>query len=107
MLVLSRKEADSIVINGSIKIKVLRIKRHSICLGIEAPLEVSVVRSELDAHASAVLDLPQTAGAAAEARSPGSAPRISKMAKPYDAFRPKSRLVSQPALRKNTPYTSP
>ena len=47
MLVLNRKEADAIVINGTIKIKVLRIKRHTICLGIDAPLDVSVLRSEL------------------------------------------------------------
>ena len=47
MLVLSRKEADSILINGTIRIKVLRIKRNTICLGIEAPLDVSVLRSEL------------------------------------------------------------
>ena len=47
MLVLNRKEADSIVINGTIRIKVLRIKRSTICLGIDAPLDVSVLRSEL------------------------------------------------------------
>jgi len=47
MLVLNRKEADVIVINGTIRVKVLKIKRNTICLGIDAPLEVSVLRSEL------------------------------------------------------------
>ena len=47
MLVLSRKETDAIVINGTIRIKVLKIKRNTICLGIDAPLDVSVLRSEL------------------------------------------------------------
>ncbi|MCY2994083.1 MAG: carbon storage regulator [Planctomycetota bacterium] len=47
MLVLNRKEADVIVINGTIRVKVLKIKRNTICLGIDAPLDVSVLRSEL------------------------------------------------------------
>ena len=47
MLVLNRKEADAIVINGTIRVKVLKIKRNTICLGIDAPLDVSVLRSEL------------------------------------------------------------
>jgi len=49
MLVLSRRESDAIVINGTIRIQVLRIKRRAICLGIEAPKEVSILRSELAA----------------------------------------------------------
>ena len=47
MLVLNRKEADVIVIDGTIRVKVLKIKRNTICLGIEAPPQVSVLRSEL------------------------------------------------------------
>jgi carbon storage regulator len=47
MLVLNRKEADEVVINGTIRVKVLKIKRNTICLGIDAPLDVSVLRSEL------------------------------------------------------------
>jgi carbon storage regulator len=52
MLVLNRKEADTIVINGTIRVKVLKIKRNTICLGIDAPREVSVLRSELAPFAS-------------------------------------------------------
>jgi carbon storage regulator len=48
MLVLSRKESDAIVINGSIRIRVLRIKGRTIYLGIDAPQEVSILRSELE-----------------------------------------------------------
>jgi carbon storage regulator len=59
MLVLSRKQSDAIVINGTIRIQVLRIKRHAICLGIDAPREVSILRSELEAVAA---DQPESAG---------------------------------------------
>ena len=47
MLVLSRKKKESFVLDGGIKIEVLQIKRGSVRIGIEAPLNVSVRRSEL------------------------------------------------------------
>ena len=48
MLVLSRRENESIVIDGNIKITVVRVNGNKIRLGIEAPKEVGVWRSELD-----------------------------------------------------------
>ena len=47
MLVLSRKVDEKIVINNEITITVLRFKAGKVQLGIEAPVEISVVRSEL------------------------------------------------------------
>ncbi len=47
MLVLSRHENEAIVIDGRIKITVVRISDDKIRLGIEAPKEVSVWREEL------------------------------------------------------------
>ncbi len=47
MLVLSRHENESIVIDGRIKITVVRINADKIRLGIEAPKEVAVWREEL------------------------------------------------------------
>lgn len=47
MLVLSRKQKESIVIDGNIEVKVLRIEKGKILLGIKAPDEVPVVRGEL------------------------------------------------------------
>lgn len=50
MLVLTRKEGQSIIIDGKIKITFLEHKPgcyHAIRLGIEAPPEVSVWREEL------------------------------------------------------------
>lgn len=47
MLVLSRKPNQSIRIGNEITIKIVRVKGNTIQLGIEAPKEVPVVRSEL------------------------------------------------------------
>ncbi len=48
MLVLSRKERQSIVIGGRIVVTVIEIRGSQIRLGIEAPKEVPVRREELD-----------------------------------------------------------
>ena len=47
MLVLTRRNEESIVIDNQIKIKVLRIKGNAIRIGIEAPDEISIRRAEL------------------------------------------------------------
>jgi len=47
MLVLSRKVGDRIVIDNDIEVKVLSIDRGKIRLGITAPTDVPVWRSEL------------------------------------------------------------
>jgi len=48
MLVLRRKKTETIVLDGRIQIKVLRIGRNMISLGIEAPGDVSIWRGELE-----------------------------------------------------------
>ena len=47
MLVLSRKIDQEIIIDGNIKIRVLKVKGNTIRLGIEAPKEVHIARGEL------------------------------------------------------------
>lgn len=47
MLVLTRKAGEEIVINGSIRVKVLAIDKSKIRLGIVAPPEVPIIREEL------------------------------------------------------------
>jgi carbon storage regulator len=47
MLVLSRKLGESIVIDGAIKVQVIEVKGNVVRLGIEAPIEISIHRSEL------------------------------------------------------------
>lgn len=47
MLVLSRKADQVIVIDGSIRVRVLEVVGSRVRLGIEAPREVGIVREEL------------------------------------------------------------
>lgn len=47
MLVLTRKTQEQIQIGNNIKITILRVKGQSVQIGIEAPREVRVLRSEL------------------------------------------------------------
>lgn len=47
MLILSRKTNESIVINDNIKITYLGTVRNQIRLGIEAPKDIPVHRSEI------------------------------------------------------------
>ncbi len=47
MLILSRKLNESIVIEGRIIIKVLRIDKDTVKLGIQAPSDVAVHREEV------------------------------------------------------------
>jgi carbon storage regulator CsrA len=47
MLVLSRKIHERLLLDGDIRISVLRIRGNQVRLGIEAPDRVKVVRAEL------------------------------------------------------------
>lgn len=58
MLVLSRKENESLVIGNGIKVTVLKIKGNRITIGIEADRDVRVVRGELPLN-----EQPQAVGA--------------------------------------------
>lgn len=48
MLVLARKEGESIAIGGGIRVVVVRTRSGEVRLGIDAPRDVSVVRGELE-----------------------------------------------------------
>lgn len=47
MLVLGRKEGESIVIGEDIVVKVVSVENGIVKLGIEAPKEISIIRDEL------------------------------------------------------------
>jgi carbon storage regulator len=47
MLVLSRRNGESIVIGGGVTVKVLRVKGNVVQLGIDAPVEIPIRRAEL------------------------------------------------------------
>lgn len=47
-MILRRKKAETVVVDGRIQIKVLRISRNAISLGIDAPGDVTIWRGELE-----------------------------------------------------------
>jgi carbon storage regulator len=47
MLILSRKPGETVVIDGRIRVKVIRVEGDVIKIGIEAPAEVSIHRQEV------------------------------------------------------------
>ena len=47
MLVLSRKPNESIIIDGNVTVSVLRVDNENVRIGIEAPLEIPVMRKEI------------------------------------------------------------
>lgn len=47
MLVLSRKVNEEILIGDTIRLRVMRTRKNDVRIGIEAPDEVRIVRSEL------------------------------------------------------------
>ncbi len=47
MLVVSRKAGESIIIDGRITVKIVSAGSDKVTVGIDAPQEVSIVRSEL------------------------------------------------------------
>ncbi len=54
MLVLSRKVEQQITIGGNITITILRVKGQVVSVGIEAPREIHILRSELQPKPCAV-----------------------------------------------------
>ena len=57
MLVLTRKPEEVIVIDNQITVKVLAIKGNRVCVGIEAPAEVPIRRSEIDPFYTTTLEM--------------------------------------------------
>jgi carbon storage regulator len=58
MLVLSRKPAEAIVINDTVRVTVVGIKGDRVRLGIEAPRTVSVDRAEVHDRKVQFVDVP-------------------------------------------------
>ena len=89
MLILSRKPGESIVIDGRIKVTVVRVEGEVVKVGIEAPAEVPVHRQEVydeiqRSNQQAILrqsvPLPKLAGA--HKKKPSAAPRTPATGKP-------------------------
>ena len=60
MLVLTRKQDETIVIDGRIKVKVIRIRGKTVRIGITAPAEIAIRRSELSVLAGPVAKEPNS-----------------------------------------------
>jgi len=59
MLVLSRKVDQQIHLGRGITITVVRIKGHSVQIGVDAPPEVEILRGELSASSPAAPNVEQ------------------------------------------------
>ncbi len=47
MLILTRKQGESVIIGDNIKVTILQVQGSNIRVGIEAPQEISVHREEI------------------------------------------------------------
>ena len=47
MLVLTRKTGEEFVINGNIRLKIVHVKGQKVRVGVEAPENIHVLRSEI------------------------------------------------------------
>ncbi len=56
MLVLTRKTDQEIVIAGNVRVKVLAVRGNQVRLGIEAPEEISIRRTESPACGEVLLN---------------------------------------------------
>lgn len=50
MLILSRKLDDEIIINSTIRIKILSISENQVKIGITAPPDIEILRGEIYEH---------------------------------------------------------
>jgi carbon storage regulator len=77
MLVLRRKAGEAIVLNGVITIHVLAVEGERVKLGISAPPEVVIVRSELLENQGPMPGSPATSGSYWSNREAPRSPRDS------------------------------
>ena len=77
MLILSRKLNESIVIDGRIIVKVLRIDKDTVKLGIQAPAELPVHREEIHEVIQRSKQAGEKGGPAPGTGAPG-APKLEK-----------------------------
>jgi carbon storage regulator len=96
MLVLSRKLGESIVIDGRITVKIVRIEGEIVKVGIDAPLEVPVHRQEVydeiqrnnrEALTNEGANLP-----ALPARTNSARPSVRALSQPSKIVTPKTHL---------------
>ena len=91
MLILSRKSGESIVIDGRIRVKIVRVEGDVVKVGIEAPADVPVHRQE-------VYEEIQRNNQQALTRQHAQLPKLPrKPAKPAAKTKPKNATVTPKA----------
>lgn len=83
MLVLSRKLGEAIVIGGRVLVTVTRVRRNVVSLGITAPPDVCVDRSEIFARKEAEDEQPTSSLAAPELPSADSSEATARVLKRF------------------------
>jgi len=105
MLVLSRKQNQTIVIDNQIEIEVLKIKGNTVRLGIKAPSHIKVLRGELSPFEIEVnlSDLGDSRISANSANSAnGSHTSRNKQADDNDALPSRKRSENAPVAKSNS-----
>lgn len=69
MLVLGRKEDQSILIDGNVRVTVMKIKGKTVRLGIEASPEIAIIRAELRSWSDSPLIEQSTRSPAGDSQS--------------------------------------
>lgn len=88
MLILSRKLNESIVIDGAIVVKVLRVDGDTVKLGIAAPDRVRVYRQE-------VYEEIQASNRAALTRGERQVPRLTRLAQAMESPPPPAKIDAE------------
>ena len=72
MLILTRKTGETIVINDNIRVRVLQIRGGQVRIGVEAPADIAVHRSEIHKLINGAMEKPHVAGQVALGPVPSS-----------------------------------
>lgn len=76
MLVLTRKQNESIVINDVIRVTVVEIRGDKVRLGIEAPREIAVHRQEIYEQIHGKSEAVSVPPAAVSSKEPAKSPPV-------------------------------
>jgi carbon storage regulator len=102
MLILSRKVGESIIIDGKIAVRVMRVDGEVVKLGIQAPAEVPVHRQEVYEEIQQSNQAALTQQRPVLPKLPGAQPR---QARKLSQTPPAVSAVGVGSLNANTPQT--
>ena len=59
MLVITRKEGQSFLVGNDVRVNILSVDKNQIRIGIDAPREIKILRSELKESGNAATRIPK------------------------------------------------